>query len=151
MAFLSSVLLSLVTCSHTRSYIHSMGRLHTLVTDFWAIVRLNPNQSQTAEVECKRHPDSRSWHSWTLDVCFVQLLEVLSPFGALTLSKLGLAMGGHLSHRSHLDTHSPPKPKAHSHVGRLSDISSWHTNTNCIKLLHMASNPIHSIDTLTSH
>lgn len=37
---------------------------------FCALVWFNPNQSQTRKVECKCHPNSRSWHCWLrLNVC----------------------------------------------------------------------------------
>lgn len=49
---------------------------------------------------------------------FVQLLEVLSLFGALTLAKSGTAMGGHLDTRrhSHTETHT------HAHLYTLTQI-----------------------------
>lgn len=107
----------------------------------------------------------------------VHLLEVLSLFRALTLAKSGTAMGGHLLHLDIFKhTHTHTQPLTHSLTLFLSPLcmhlcTQAHTlalsaqpglmlaksnfeltyKYQRFKLLHMALNPIHSNDTLTSH
>lgn len=131
------------------------------------MVGFNPNQSQTRKVECKCHPNSRSWQCWLAKCMCVWIWDVCTPFypvvgSPVTVPSFDLGQVWHSDGWAPLTpgrTHRNTLKYLHTHISApcfLPDLMlaksnfeltyKYHLN---IKPLHMALNPIHSIDKLT--